>query len=104
MFPLIVTDQRSKTCSRSKRYSDLCASDKTRGAVVHVSFDRNRSKVKNMQQIKLLQPLRASDKTRGAVAQNFSQRTPCRKNNAAARAASEHRMLLGVPVSFENAD
>ncbi|MQW32500.1 hypothetical protein GHK53_06655, partial [Sinorhizobium meliloti] len=49
MFPLIVTDQRSKTCSRSKRYSDLCASDKTRGAVVHVSFDRNRSKVKNMQ-------------------------------------------------------
>ncbi|MCO6423394.1 hypothetical protein HR059_09255 [Sinorhizobium meliloti WSM1022] len=57
-----------------------------------------------MQQIKLLQPLRASDKTRGAVAQNFSQRTPCRKNNAAARAASEHRMLLGVPVSFENAD
>ncbi|MDW9377289.1 SHOCT domain-containing protein, partial [Sinorhizobium meliloti] len=29
---MIVTDQRSKTCSRSKRYSDLCASDKTRGA------------------------------------------------------------------------
>ncbi|RVO16449.1 SHOCT domain-containing protein, partial [Sinorhizobium meliloti] len=30
MFPLIVSDQRTKTCSRSKCYSDLCASDKTR--------------------------------------------------------------------------
>ncbi|MQX71240.1 hypothetical protein GHK43_16185, partial [Sinorhizobium meliloti] len=33
MFPSIVSDQRTKTCSRSKCYSDLCASDKTRGAV-----------------------------------------------------------------------
>ncbi|RVI05246.1 hypothetical protein CN200_31910 [Sinorhizobium meliloti] len=32
---LILSDQRTKTCGRSKCYSDLCASDKTRGAVAH---------------------------------------------------------------------
>jgi hypothetical protein len=48
---------------QSKSYSDLCASDKTRGAVVHVSFDRRRSKDKNMQQSKSYSDLCASDKT-----------------------------------------
>ncbi|MBM3091013.1 hypothetical protein GFB56_09315 [Ensifer sp. T173] len=33
MFPKIVFDVRIKTCSHSKCYSDLCASNKTRGAV-----------------------------------------------------------------------
>ncbi|ODR91832.1 hypothetical protein A8M32_07505 [Sinorhizobium alkalisoli] len=34
MYPLIDLDQRTKTCSDSKCYSDLRASIKTRGAVV----------------------------------------------------------------------
>ncbi|THK34561.1 hypothetical protein EHS39_29660 [Ensifer sp. MPMI2T] len=33
--PLIVADQRTRTCCNSKCYSVLCASEKTRGAVEH---------------------------------------------------------------------
>ncbi|MBM3090555.1 hypothetical protein GFB56_06980 [Ensifer sp. T173] len=33
MFPQIAFDLRTKTCSNSKCYSDLCASNRTRGAV-----------------------------------------------------------------------
>ncbi|AGG74308.1 SHOCT domain-containing protein [Sinorhizobium meliloti] len=32
---MIVAGRRTKTCSRSKCYSDLCASQETRGAVAH---------------------------------------------------------------------
>ena len=37
MSPEIDLDLRTKTCSRSKCYSDLCASDQTRGAVERAS-------------------------------------------------------------------
>ncbi|MBM3093418.1 hypothetical protein GFB56_21860 [Ensifer sp. T173] len=38
----MVFDLRIKTCSNSKCYSDLCASSKTRGAVVDVGADAPR--------------------------------------------------------------
>ncbi|WP_234895404.1 hypothetical protein, partial [Sinorhizobium meliloti] len=45
----------------------LCASDKTRGAVVHVSFNPIRLKDKTCSRSKCYSDLCASDKTRGAV-------------------------------------